>query len=175
MIFTRIEPFPQETFYVLSDEDADLSKIANNPVCFSPVSYRQELVEAGDIPAHAKVVIVEKSHGRIRRINIETAMQISTGGQIEAINEISAAVDMLKAAMQRNGLSAPVCIELQDIGQISKLASLFRGRPGISFLARAAASVFAAKAEFMINGITFTWRKNKAPASGDNRRGSFLA
>lgn len=40
MKLRRITPIQQETFYVLSDDNEDLSLIAHSPLCFSPVCYQ---------------------------------------------------------------------------------------------------------------------------------------
>jgi hypothetical protein len=164
VIFTRIEPLQHETFYVLSGEDASLDPISNNPVCFSPVSYRREIVDPGDIPLHAKIVVIGDG-GRIRRVNLEAALEIGSGKQPDAVNEISAAVDTLKAAMQRNGLSAPISIELQDSDQAVKLASLFGDKLTPKSFTRVITSIFRSKSDFMIRGIRFTWKNRQ-----DHRR-----
>lgn len=161
MIFVRIEPMQQETFYVLAADKQGLDKIANHPVCFSPINYKQEIVDPGDIPAHAKIVVVGERDGRIRRINLETALQMSNGAEVDAVNEISAAVDTLKAAMQRNGLNAPISIELQDAGQAAKLASMFGDKLTTRSFARIIASIFGSGGGFMIRGIRFTWQNGK--------------
>lgn len=162
MIFTRIEPFQQETFYVLSDDGADISRIANSPICFSPVSYRQQIVDAGDIPTNAKIVLVDQRHTRIKLVNLEAAIKLSNGEQFEAAGEISAAIDMLKAAMQRHGLEAPIRIELQNSSQAIKLALLFGDKLSTGALARAITSILTLREGFMILGILFTWKKSPA-------------
>ena len=159
MKFYRIEPIQHETFYVLSEDTPDLPRITHSPICFSPVSCRQELVEVGDIPLHAKIIAIGRFDGRIRRINLETAMQLSTGESSDAINEISAAIDTLKAAMQRNGLNAPISIELQDVHQAIRLASLFGDSLAIKSLSRLITSIFTSREGFLIRGIRFTWVK----------------
>jgi hypothetical protein len=156
MIFFRIEPLQHETFYVLAKEDASLNAIANSPICFSPVSYRQEVVDAGDIPMHAKIVTLDEG-GKIKRVNLETALRISGGKEPDAVNEIGAAIDTLKAAMQRNGLSAPISIQLQDSDQGFKLASFFGGKLIKRSPAGTIASIFGSREGFMICGIKFTW------------------
>ena len=161
MIFVRIEPLQHETFYVLTPDKESLQKIANHPVCFSPTSYRQEVVDPGDIPAHAKIVVVNKKDSRVRRVNLETALHMSNGEEIDAVNEITAAIDTLKAAMQRNGLNAPISIELLDVHQAVKLASLFGDTLTTRSFARLVTSVFSSKTDFMIRGIKFTWKRSK--------------
>jgi hypothetical protein len=150
-----------ETFYVLAANKEDLQKIANHPVCFSPISYKQEIVDPGDIPTHAKIVVVNQKDGRIKRVNLETALHMSSGEEIDAVNEITAAIDTLKAAMQRNGLNAPISIELQDAHQALKLASLFGDKLTTRSFARLVTSVFSSKSDFMIRGIKFTWQRSK--------------
>jgi hypothetical protein len=159
MTFHRIEPFAHETFYVLAEEDANLDRIASSPICFSPINYKKEIVDAGDIPVHAKIVTFDKKNGKIRRVNLETALHIESGKTFEAGNEISAAIDTLKMAMQRNGLNAPISIELQDANQAFRLASILDGHINAGLFAKSAAAVDSGS-NFLINGISFTWSKN---------------
>jgi hypothetical protein len=160
-----------ETFYVLAANKEDLQKISNHPVCFSPISYRQEVVDAGDIPVHAKIVAISENDGKIRRVNLETALHMSNGEEVDAVNEVAVAIDALKAAMQRNGLSAPISIELQDVHQALKLASLFGNHLTTRSFARLVTSVFTSKSDFRIRGIRFTWqRKNSVSGLPFGRR-----
>ena len=161
MMFIKIEPLPHETFYVLADEGADLSQITVNPVCFHPISYRSEIVDPGDIPAQAKIVAVSPVNGSISRVNLETAIRLSMGQEVDGVSDIVAAIDNLKSAMQKNGLQAPVSIELQDINQALKLASMFGSRLTTKPFARLITSLFTKKTDFMIRGIKFNWRLHK--------------
>ena len=160
MIFIRIEPFPHETFYVLADEDADISQIATNPICFHPISYKSEAVDPGDIPAQAKIIAIDPANGSVSRVNLETAIQISQGHTVDGAADIVAAIDGLKAAMQKSGLQAPISIELQDIHQALKLASMFGSRLTTKPFARLITSLFTKKTDFMIRGVRFVWRKS---------------
>jgi hypothetical protein len=157
MKFHRIEPFPQETFYVLAEEHENVNCVANNPVCFSPINYGIEEVEAGDIPVHAKVVVIDPMTGRIRRVNLETAVKMSTGEELSGVNDVAAAVETLRAAFQRNGLNSPVSIQLEDSDQAVKLALLFGNRLTDSALSRLIRSITTGRDGFLIDGIRFTW------------------
>lgn len=157
MKFHRIEPFPQETFYVLAEEHENVNCVANNPVCFSPVNYGIQEVEAGDIPVHAKIVVIDPKTGRIRRVNLETAVKMSTGEELSGVNDVAAAVETLKAAFQRNGLNSPVSIQLEDSDQAVKLALLFGNRLTDNTLSRLIRSITTGRDGFLIDGIRFTW------------------
>lgn len=157
MKFYRIEPFQQETLYILCEEGQDLDRIANNPVCFSPISYQIAEVESGDIPAHAKIVSTQGRSGRLKRVNLETAIKMSEGHDIAGANDVAAAIETLKAAFQRNGLDSPVSVHLQDSDQAVKLAMLFGDRLSKGSMARLIGSISANQDSFMINGIQFFW------------------
>jgi hypothetical protein len=157
MKFYRIEPFQQETLYVLCEDGQDLGRIANNPVCFSPISYQTAEVESGDIPVHAKIVSIEGRSGRLKRVNLETAIKMSEGQDIAGANDVAAAIETLKAAFQRNGLDSPLSIQLQDSDQAVKLAMLFGDRLSNGSMARLVGSISTNRDSFLINGIRFFW------------------
>lgn len=157
MKFYRIEPFPQETLYALAEESADLNTIANNPICFSPISYQVEEVESGDIPAHAKIVTIDPASKKIKRVNLETAIKMESGQPIPGGNDVSAAIETLKAAFQRNGLNSPLSIQLESSDQAIKLAMMFGDRLSNNAFARLVASISTGRDSFLIGGVRFTW------------------
>jgi hypothetical protein len=155
--FYRIDPLPQEILYVLAEDSADLNPIANNPVCFSPISYRIEDVESGDIPVHAKIVTIDPASRKIKRINLETAIKMESGEPIQGGNDVSAAIETLKAAFQRNGLNSPLSIQLESSDQAVKLAMMFGDRLSNNAFARLIASISTGQDSFLIGGVRFTW------------------
>lgn len=157
MNFYRIEPFQHETLYVLSEDGESIDRIANNPICFSPIGYKVSEVESGDIPAHAKIVSVDSKSGRVKRINLEIAIKMSQGQDIAGANDITAAIETLKAAFQRNGLDAPVSIQLQDSDQALKLAMLVGGRLSNGSFANLVGAISAGQDGFLVGGIRFSW------------------
>jgi hypothetical protein len=157
MIFHRIEPIQHETFYVLADEDAYLDAIASSPVCFSPVSYRQEVVDPGEIPAHAKIVFFDAHDRSIKRVNLETAIKLSMNQPMNEAEEIGVAIETLKMAMQKNGLSAPVSIELQDADQVAKLAALLSANK-VTLTSRNLTDAIKHECDkFLFGGMEFNW------------------
>ena len=157
MKFYRIDPFQQETLYVLCEEGQDLNRIASNPVCFSPISYQIAEVESGDIPIHAKIVSIEGRSGRLKRVNLETAIKMNKGHDIAGANDVAAAIETLKAAFQRNGLDSPVSIHLQDSAQAVKLAMLFGDRLSNGSMARLVSPISTNQDSLLVNGIRFFW------------------
>lgn len=152
----RIDPIPQEVFYVLTEDEKLLSSLGNDSVCFSLTSYRIDEVESGDIPTAAKIVAIDADTKKTTRVNLQTAMSMLKGDIIGTAEDISAAVSNLREVMLRNGLQSPAYIQLHSKEQAYKIISMFQcdmTQDKID-LAMAAAS---SSGRFSVMGIEFRW------------------
>lgn len=157
MKFHRIEPIPHETFYVLAEDGADLSKITNSSICFSPISYRMEFVEPGDIPTYAKIVTIGRLDGRIRRVNLEIALRLIGSRHAGSVNEVSVAIDALKDALKHNSLNASISIDLKDADQAARFTSLLGREPVPATFSRSRGWTFACSSDPAALGTQPPW------------------
>lgn len=158
MKLRRITPIQQETFYVLSGDNEDLSLIAHSPLCFSPVCYQIDEVDAGDIPAHAKIASVNPDTKKISRLTLDSALKLMDGVAEYAVNDTAVALEALRMAMLRNGLRSPAFVQLESYGEAYKLATAFEKLPTLPPDFSITKNMKPGRGgEFWIMGVPFRW------------------
>jgi hypothetical protein len=109
----RIEPIQYRPFVVVADENQDLSQIAHQPLCFSPVNFTIEEISPNEIMDDTKIILLQDA-AHAKQISKGHALEILVPGSQSDADYLENCVEVLVEAMQDAGMAPPAFIQLNN-------------------------------------------------------------
>lgn len=164
----KIDPVPQQTFYVVANENEDLSKIADERICFSPVTFTIEEVDIGEIPDRNRIILCEGGWPPVmQEIDKETAHRIVCEEGLQEdpdAKDLPSALEELAISMESAGLAIPMFIQLIDVSQALAILESFRYMYSNSRYTQLRSGIALGKINTItIYGIELRWQADDLP------------
>lgn len=153
----RIDPIQQRAFVVIADENQDLSKLAQQPLCFSPVSFTIKEVPASSIKENDKIILLDSGLSA-KQITKGHALDILVSRSQTDAQYLEGCVTGLVEAMEEVGMAPPAFIQLNSQHEALRMLSSFSGHLESEALDRLRELIETGRLYNMkIGGIEFRW------------------